>query len=129
MKRFALRFKEGYGKGKYIGETNFSPVKSPKLFRTPKEVEQALDTMILHHGLRDKLEMVTFWLVERDQLPYTVNIIESERGWGSKIDEVIHFPTAEEADQYVKDYNTKYNPPVKSLNDVPDWYMKASRGK
>jgi hypothetical protein len=57
---------------------------------------------------------------------YRVDIIESERGWGSKIDETIHFDNEAEARKYVTDYNTKYN----NLDYVPDWYMRAEyRGR
>lgn len=52
---------------------------------------------------------------------YRVDIIESERGWGSKIDETLYFDNEEEAKKYVKDYNEKYN----SQEEVPDWYMIA----
>lgn len=48
-------------------------------------------------------------------------MIESERGWGQRVDEVKEFDTAEEAQQFAKDYNTKYNPP----GPVPDWYIVA----
>ena len=51
-----------------------------------------------------------------------VEIIESERGWGQRVDEQIPFDTHEEAVTYCKNYNTKYNPP---LDDTPDWYMYA----
>jgi hypothetical protein len=52
---------------------------------------------------------------------FRVEIIESERGWGSKVDEVIYFDDAGEARQYCEDYNKKYNnEPV-----TPDWYMVA----
>lgn len=55
-----------------------------------------------------------------------VVIIESEAGWGSKVDEILEFPTREEAKEFVESYNRKHNPgmyerPVK----VPDWYMMA----
>ena len=50
-----------------------------------------------------------------------VIIIESERGWGAKVDEEIEFDTLEEARKYAKDYNDKWNPP----GPVPDWYMYA----
>lgn len=50
-----------------------------------------------------------------------VSIIESERGWGQKIDEKIFFDSIEEAEKYVKKYNEKYN----RLEKVPDWYMYA----
>lgn len=52
---------------------------------------------------------------------YRVDIIESERGWGSKIDDTLYFDNEEEARQYAKAYNEKYNPP----GPAPDWYMIA----
>jgi hypothetical protein len=52
---------------------------------------------------------------------YKVNIIESERGWGSKIDEVLYFDNEAEARAYVKNYNDTYN----TATEVPDWYMVA----
>lgn len=55
------------------------------------------------------------------QKAYRVDIIESERGWGSKIDESIYFDNELEARLYVKTYNDKYN----TATEVPDWYMRA----
>ena len=52
---------------------------------------------------------------------YRVDIIESERGWGQKIDESIVFDNEADARQYAVDYNRKYN----NLDYVPDWYMRA----
>lgn len=52
---------------------------------------------------------------------YVVNIIESERGWGSRVDETRYFNTENEAKNFVKDYNLKYN----TSSTVPDWYMYA----
>ena len=49
-----------------------------------------------------------------------VHIIESERGWGSKLDEVKEFDTPEQAATFVAEYNKVNNLPV-----VPDWYMYA----
>mgnify|MGYP000623760698 CR=1 FL=1 len=51
----------------------------------------------------------------------TVAIIESEAGWGQKVDELIDFDTYEEAENFVSEYNTKYN----SQKKVPGWYMMA----
>ena len=51
---------------------------------------------------------------------YAVYIIESERGWGQRIDEILHFDNEAEARQYVINYNSK-NPP----GPAPDWYMQA----
>jgi len=50
-----------------------------------------------------------------------VQIIESERGWGQRIDETIYFDTKEEAELYCKEYNSKNNEA-----SVPEWYMYAS---
>lgn len=52
---------------------------------------------------------------------YRVNIIESERGWGSKIDETKYFDNEQESLDFVKSYNDEYN----SSGSVPDWYMIA----
>lgn len=61
---------------------------------------------------------------------FRVDIIESERGWGQKIDETIYFDNEDEAKDYVRKYNDKYNPPLKAGESVPDWYMMAHyRGK
>lgn len=55
------------------------------------------------------------------QKAYRVDIIESERGWGSKIDESIYFDNELEARLYVKVYNDTHN----TATEVPDWYMRA----
>lgn len=55
------------------------------------------------------------------QTAYQVDIIESERGWGSKVDETIYFDNQDEAVKYAEDYNKKYN----TSTEVPDWYMYA----
>lgn len=49
-----------------------------------------------------------------------VVIIESERGWGQRVDEVKQFSTRKEAEEFVKDFNKDNNLPI-----VPDWYMRA----
>lgn len=51
-----------------------------------------------------------------------VYIIESESGWGQKVEEEMEFPTQLEAEQFCKDYNNKHNPPMEK---TPDWYMYA----
>lgn len=53
--------------------------------------------------------------------PYRVDIMEYERGWGSKCDETLYFDTEKEAKNYVVTYNLKYN----NESKVPDWYMVA----
>lgn len=55
------------------------------------------------------------------QAAYRVDIIESERGWGQKIDETKYFDNEQEAREFVHDYNMLYN----SEKKVPDWYMVA----
>jgi hypothetical protein len=52
-----------------------------------------------------------------------VYIIESERGWGQKVDEVKEFDSEEAADKFCKEYNEKYN----NQEKVPDWYMYATK--
>jgi hypothetical protein len=50
-----------------------------------------------------------------------VAMIESEAGWGRKIDEIKEFDTQDEAVKFVTEYNKKYNnEPV-----TPSWYIKA----
>jgi glutaredoxin-related protein len=49
-----------------------------------------------------------------------VAIIESERGWGRKIDDVKEFDTMEEAETFIKEYNSYNTSPT-----APDWYMQA----
>jgi hypothetical protein len=56
---------------------------------------------------------------------YRVDLIEYERGWGSKIDETIYFDNEQEALEYVRNFNSK-----NTAKEVPDWYMIADyRGK
>lgn len=54
------------------------------------------------------------------QRMHKVTIIESERGWGSKVDDVKYFDTKENALTFCKEFN-KQN----TDNVVPDWYMYA----
>lgn len=56
-----------------------------------------------------------------DIMKTIVHIIESERGWGSKVDEVKEFDTREEAVLFCREYNAGNNMP-----QVPDWYMYAT---
>lgn len=49
-----------------------------------------------------------------------VHIIESERGWGQRIDEVKEFATLPEAQAFVTEFNS-----VNTDSTVPDWYMYA----
>lgn len=53
---------------------------------------------------------------------WRVNIIESEQGWGQRIDEVKTFgEDYNKAKQFRDEYNAKNN-----LDEAPDWYMYAS---
>lgn len=51
---------------------------------------------------------------------WKVVIIESERGWGQRVDEVKEFETKAEADAFVKEFNSENTAPT-----APDWYMQA----
>lgn len=56
---------------------------------------------------------------------YRVDIIESERGWGQRVDDHKYFqgPTSKkEADDFVKKFNSQNNLPA-----APDWYMYAAQ--
>lgn len=59
--------------------------------------------------------------VFRPQVLYRVDIIESERGWGTKVDETKYFDNEPEAIEFCEKYNSK-NPP----GPAPDWYMQAN---
>lgn len=58
--------------------------------------------------------------MDNQNQPWRVVVIESERGWGSKIDSIKRFATKEEALAFQQDFN-KDN----TLAVVPDWYMVA----
>lgn len=53
-------------------------------------------------------------------MPYYVQIIESERGWGQKVDDTLYFTSKVNADHFVREYNKQNNLPT-----APDWYMMA----
>lgn len=53
---------------------------------------------------------------------WKVDIIESERGWGQRLDSRKEFQSYEEAMQFVVKFNAENNKPV-----VPDWYMRAGK--
>ena len=52
---------------------------------------------------------------------HRVDILEYERGWGSRVDESIYFDTEQEA----RDYATTYNKTHNTAPTAPDWYMVA----
>lgn len=51
---------------------------------------------------------------------WKVTIIESERGWGQKVDEVKEFNSYEDAKKFHMEFNKENTATV-----VPDWYMAA----
>jgi hypothetical protein len=53
-----------------------------------------------------------------DNKEVKVAIIESERGWGQRIDEIRKFPSMEDAKIFVNEYNSH-----NTKEFVPDWYM------
>ena len=53
-------------------------------------------------------------------IAHRVDIIEFERGWGSKVDEVIYFDNKAEAVKYCEDFNAR-----NTARTAPDWYMVA----
>lgn len=52
---------------------------------------------------------------------FKVEVIESERGWGQRLDEVKYFDNRDEALSFVRTFNAQ-----NTAIDVPDWYMYAS---
>jgi hypothetical protein len=54
-----------------------------------------------------------------------VVIIESERGWGRKVNSVKYFPTHKAAEKFVAKYNQKNIDDWEKTHTVPDWYMVA----
>lgn len=55
---------------------------------------------------------------------FTAVIIESERGWGQRVDEVKEFKTEKARDKFIEKFNSKNNEPT-----TPDWYMVAQKGE
>ena len=51
---------------------------------------------------------------------FKVVVIESERGWGQKIDEIVEFDSAEKAWAYHDHINNQNN-----LDSAPDIYWRA----
>lgn len=55
------------------------------------------------------------------EFQWQVDIIESESGWGQKLDSQKFFDDEKKALAFVVKYNKKNN-----LNHVPAWYMRAN---
>lgn len=49
-----------------------------------------------------------------------VDVIESERGWGSKVDDQMICLSVEDAYAFTEEFNARNDKDV-----VPDWYMRA----
>lgn len=60
--------------------------------------------------------------IERLPTAYRVDMIEFERGWGSKLDETLYFDNENEAKNYAREYNLTHN----NKDYVPDWYICAN---
>ena len=52
---------------------------------------------------------------------YKVALREYERGWGSRLDEVRSFDTLQEAETFVREFNSKND-----HEHAPDWFMTAT---
>lgn len=52
---------------------------------------------------------------------FKVDIIESERGWGQRIDETKEFDSYDEAVAFIENFNSQND-----QSEVPDWYMYAT---
>jgi hypothetical protein len=57
---------------------------------------------------------------------YTAVLIESERGWGQRVDEVREFKTEKARDNFIKKFNAQNTAPSAP---APDWYMYAEKGE
>ena len=51
---------------------------------------------------------------------YKVQITEYERGWGSKVDEILYFDNEKEAKDFASEYNSR-----NTSSTTHDWYMQA----
>ena len=54
-------------------------------------------------------------------MKHYVDIIESERGWGQRLDDTKEFDDLESAKKFVTEFNSKND-----KDYVPDWYMYAT---
>ena len=52
---------------------------------------------------------------------WEVEIIESERGWGSKVEDVKYFDNFDDAAEFVNKFNSH-----NTAESAPDWYMVAT---
>lgn len=54
-----------------------------------------------------------------------VAIVESERGWGQRIDEIKKFKTQKGAKNFIKRFNQNNIDDYTKTGVIPDWYMQA----
>lgn len=123
MKRYALRFTSGQHKGKFVGDKSTSgsrvsvSIKNPRIWTSTLSLGQYLRSPSIEGK---EVEIVPLWLLEEDQLPFEVHIMEYERGFGSRHEGTKRFPTLKEAEAFCEDYN-KDN----TESSVPDYYWVA----
>lgn len=55
-------------------------------------------------------------------MTWKVDICESERGWGQRLDETCEFTNYQEALEFSEDFNSK-----NTQDTVPDWYLYAGK--
>ena len=132
MKQYALKFTSGANKGKFVGKRSLSrssrsavsiSKRDPRLWNSKQAANQYLNTLFMFKSKSaEQLMIVPLWLVEENQLPFEVHIMEYERGWGSKHEGTRYFLTAKEADAFCTDYNKGNTAKV-----VPDCYWVARR--
>lgn len=67
---------------------------------------------------------MTIMYERTEKAKFKVPVIESERGWGQKVDYYAYFETIQSANQFIKEYNSQNNLPY-----VPDWYMYAGEAQ
>lgn len=81
-----------------------------------------LDDIVLFWSIKGRIEAYTDILKKLDSKTklFKVQIIESELGFGQKVDEELFFDTEFDAKEYCITYNKKNN-----KTSTPDWYMKA----
>lgn len=51
---------------------------------------------------------------------FRVDLVEFERGWGSRVDDILFFDNEPEARKFVEEFNAQ-----NTEKSAPDWYMIA----
>ncbi len=89
------------------------------------EVAHGLAMLTLHTELYNTDETIrnaVDSVLEVTQYPWKVTIIESEAGWGQKVDGVNYFRTKEAADKFVEKHNG-----TNTEEKTPGIYWRAER--